>query len=156
MLASGKERYSNWVNWLKRLFGRKESKPTGGAVGTPERIAPATKPEPVVAHVPPPDAVAVAHVPDVAVLLQRAEERKAFERAFLEEGLSVEAPAAPELISVSESALPKLVVVDDRSRFDELIKKPIDVTDDAEEEGPIGDHAYIAQRPVDLSNPLGK
>ena len=38
---------------------------------------------------------------------------------------------------MTESALPKLVVVDDRSRFDELIKKPIDVilvTDDAEEE----------------------
>lgn len=147
------------MNWLKRLFGRKESKPIGGAVATPERVVPATKPEPVVAHVPPSDAVAVAHVPDVAVLLQRAEERKAFERAFLDEGLSVEAPETPDLATITDYGLAKLVVVDDRKRFDELLDKPVDVilvTDDAEEEGPMGDHAFIAHRPLDLTNPLGK
>lgn len=141
------------MNWLKRLFGRK--------VAAEPKVTPvAARPEtPAVALAPPEDAVAVAVVPDVALLLQQAEERKAFERAFLMEGLSVEAQSLPDLIAWRERGSPKLVVVDDPVYFRQLLDQPIDVilvTDKDVESGPVGDHAYIAHRPLDLANPLGK
>jgi len=157
------------VNWLKRLFGKKtveKSEPTRvEPVQTkpvePAQVAgaPKTDPEPVLLAEPPADAVAVAYVPDVAVLLKRVDERRAFEKAFLDEGLSVEAPETPDLSDVTDYGLAKLVVVDDRKRFDELLGKPVDVilvTDEDVEDGPMGEHAYVTHRPLDLTNPLGK
>lgn len=103
--------------------------------------------------------MAVAHVPDVALLLQQAEERKAFERAFLSEGLTVEASSPADLLTWQDQRAPKLVVVDDPLDFKQLLDKSVDVilvTDADVETGPVGDHAYIAHRPLDLANPLGK
>lgn len=119
----------------------------------------AVAPEPMRVPERPADAVAVAVVPDVTLLLKRSEERVAFLRAFCEEGLTVDAPDAPDLATLTDDGLAKLVVVDDRERFAELLGKPVDVilvTDEDVEDGPVGDHAYVAHRPLDLANPLGK
>lgn len=96
------------------------------------------------------------------MLLSRADEREAFRRAFVREGLAVVAPdpfAGLSWPEFSELGHPDLVVLDNVPYFEELrytLKDVILITDGELEAGPQEARVFVLHRPIDLENPLEK